>query len=62
MGCSGVWYTPNSRVEDEFEREGEETEYLPREAHACTAIRENKIKNVKALSLIEGVLTDELFP
>jgi len=27
-----------------------------------TTSRENKIKNAKALSLIQGALTDELFP
>jgi hypothetical protein len=29
---------------------------------ASTTFKENKIKNAKALSLIQGALTDELFP
>jgi hypothetical protein len=29
---------------------------------ASTSSRENKIKNAKALSLIQGALTDEFFP
>lgn len=35
-------------------------EYTPEETHAAS--RENIIKNVKALSLIQGALSDDLFP
>ncbi|XP_020418033.1 uncharacterized protein LOC109948740 [Prunus persica] len=40
--------------------EGSEAEQVPVEAP--TISKEDKIKNAKALSLIQGALTDELFP
>lgn len=50
----------NPELVDEFAGEGSETEHIPGEAP--TISRENKIKNIKALSLIQIALSDELFP
>nr|TKR89970.1 hypothetical protein D5086_0000238150 [Populus alba] len=40
----------------------EESEAEQTTLHASTTSREDKIKNAKALSLIQGALTDDLFP
>ncbi|KAG5242056.1 TMV resistance protein [Salix suchowensis] len=50
----------NPGAESDSTGEGSEAESTPEEKHAAT--RENKIKNAKALSLIQGALSDDLFP
>ncbi|KAG5227806.1 TMV resistance protein [Salix suchowensis] len=50
----------NPGAESDSTGEGSEAESTPEEKHAAT--RENKIRNAKALSLIQGALSDDLFP
>ncbi|XP_021819121.1 uncharacterized protein LOC110761055 [Prunus avium] len=49
-------------IEEEAGSEGEEGETKQIPVEAPTISREDKNKNAKALSLIQGALTDELFP
>ncbi|CAL2237989.1 unnamed protein product [Prunus armeniaca] len=56
----GVQPQPILEEEEGSGGEGSEAEQVPVEAP--TISREDKIKNAKALSLIQGALTDELFP
>uniref|UniRef100_A0A6N2LU72 Uncharacterized protein n=1 Tax=Salix viminalis TaxID=40686 RepID=A0A6N2LU72_SALVM len=50
----------NPGAESDSIGEGSEAESTPEEKHAAT--RKNKIKNAKALSIIQGALSDDLFP
>ena len=50
----------NPGAESDSTGEGSEAESTPEEKHAVS--RENKIKNAKALSIIQGALSDDLFP
>ena len=56
----GVQSQPILEEEEGSGGEGSEAEQVPVEAP--TISREDKIKNAKSLSLIQGALTDELFP
>ncbi|CAL2275175.1 unnamed protein product [Prunus armeniaca] len=56
----GVQPQPVIEEEEDSGGEGSEAEKIP--AEAPTISREDRIKNAKALSLIQGALTDELFP
>ncbi|CAL8997091.1 unnamed protein product [Prunus brigantina] len=56
----GVQPQPVIEKKEDCGGEGSEAEHIPVEAP--TISREDKIKNAKALSLIQGALTDELFP
>ncbi|CAL8990442.1 unnamed protein product, partial [Prunus brigantina] len=56
----GVQPQPVIEKKEDSGGEGSEAEHIPVEAP--TISREDKIKNAKALSLIQGALTDELFP
>ncbi|CAL8136479.1 unnamed protein product [Prunus armeniaca] len=56
----GVQPQPVIEEEEDSGGEGSEAEQIP--AEAPTISREDRIKNAKALSLIQGALTDELFP
>ncbi|KAI5313200.1 hypothetical protein L3X38_042374 [Prunus dulcis] len=56
----GVQPQPVLEEEEDSRGEGSEAEQVPVEA--STISREDRIKNAKALSLIQGALTDELFP
>ncbi|KAI5317604.1 hypothetical protein L3X38_037311 [Prunus dulcis] len=56
----GIQAQPVIEEEEGSGDEGSEAEQVPVEAP--TINREDKIKNAKALSLIQGALTDELFP
>ncbi|BBG96433.1 Disease resistance protein TIR-NBS-LRR class family [Prunus dulcis] len=61
----GDWNTTTADIEQEASSEGtgdEESEAEQIPVEAPTISREDKIKNAKALSLIQGALTDELFP
>ncbi|KAM1111108.1 hypothetical protein ACFX13_010490 [Malus domestica] len=56
----GVQPQPILEEEEDSGDEGSEAEQVPVEAP--TISREDRIKNAKALSLIQGAITDELFP
>ncbi|CAL9022992.1 unnamed protein product, partial [Prunus brigantina] len=56
----GVQPQPAIEKKEDSGGEGSEAEHIPVEAP--TISREDRIKNAKALSLIQGALTDELFP